>query len=240
MSGAGADAGDKLAELNPSESRYVALRDKLAELRAKRQPTRGAGKPVPTGPTLHIGMRDKRVPALRARLGAPAGFGDDAEDILFDAGLAGALADWQRANALPTSGSLDKRTLAALNGNGPQPSSRQEGTLIANMEMWRWMPRDLGADRIEVNIPDYAVRVFHDGHVVDEHHVVVGKTDTPTPLFSNAMKYLIVNPYWNVPQSIIKKEMLPKGRRQPQLPRRPRLRRRLPQRHGHGEAAARP
>ncbi len=73
------------------------------------------------------------------------------------------------------------------------------------------MPRELGADRIEVNIPDYAVRVFHDGRVVDEHRVVVGKTDTPTPLFSNAMKYLIVNPYWNVPQSIIKKEMLPKG-----------------------------
>ncbi len=211
VSGAGADAGDKLAALNPTEPRYVALRDKLAELHAKRRPTKSAGKPFPGGPSLHIGMRDKRVPLLRARLGAAAGFGDDADDILFDSALSEALADWQRANDLPTSGALDKRTLAALNGDGPQPSSRQEGTLIANMELWRWMPRELGADRIEVNIPDYAVRVFHDGRVVDEHRVVVGKTDTPTPLFSNAMKYLIVNPYWNVPQSIIKKEMLPKG-----------------------------
>ena len=211
VSGAGADAGDKLAALNPAEPRYVALRDKLAELHAKSRPAKNAGKPVPPGPTLHIGMRDKRVPALRARLAAPAGFGDDAEDILFDSGLSEALADWQRANDLPTSGALDKRTLAALNGNAPHASSRLEGTLIANMEMWRWMPHDLGTDRIEVNIPDYAVRVFHGGRVVDEHRVVVGKTDTPTPLFSNAMKYLIVNPYWNVPQSIIKKEMLPKG-----------------------------
>ena len=211
VSGASSDAGDKLAALNPAEPRYVALRDKLAELHAKRRPTKTAGKPVPAGPALHVGMRDKRVPALRTRLGAPAGFGDDPDGLLFDSGLSEALADWQRANELPTTGALDKRTLAALNGNGPQPSSRQEGTLIANMEMWRWMPRDLGAERIEVNIPDYAVRVFHDGRVVDEHRVVVGKTDTPTPLFSNAMKYLIVNPYWNVPQSIIKKEMLPKG-----------------------------
>ena len=211
VSGVGAGAGDKLAALNPAEPRYVALRDKLAELHAKRRPAKAAGKPVPPGPTLHIGMRDKRVPVLRARLGAAAGFGDDAEDVLFDSGLSEALADWQRANDLPSSGALDKRTLAALNGDGAQPSSRLEGTLIANMEMWRWMPRDLGADRIEVNIPDYAVRVFHGGRVVDEHRVVVGKTDTPTPLFSNAMKYLIVNPYWNVPQSIIKKEMLPKG-----------------------------
>ena len=78
------------------------------------------------------------------------------------------------------------------------------------MELWRWMPRDLGADRIEVNVPDYLVTVFHDNAPLDQHRVVVGKTDTPTPLFSNTMKYLIVNPYWNVPQSIIRKEMQPK------------------------------
>ena len=210
VSDSGTDAGDKLAALNPTEPRYVALREKLKELHARRKPSAG-GKPIPPGPSLHVGMRDKRVPLLRARLGAVPGFGGDAQDTLFDATLSEALADWQRADELPTTGALDKRTLAALNGNGPQPTSRLEGTLIATMEMWRWMPRDLGADRIEVNIPDYAVRVFHDGAVVDEHRVVVGKTDTPTPLFSNAMKYLIVNPYWNVPQSIIKKEMLPKG-----------------------------
>ena len=73
------------------------------------------------------------------------------------------------------------------------------------------MPRDLGADRIEVNVPDFIVTVFRDGMPVSKNRVVVGKLDTPTPLFSNTMKYLIVNPYWNVPQSIIKNELLPKG-----------------------------
>lgn len=213
VSAAGTEAGDKLAALNPSEPRYAALRSKLAELHGKQAAV--APVALPPGPTLRTGMRDKRVPTLRKRLGVPAGFGDDADDTLLDADLSDALAEYQRGKGLPASGALDKRTLATLNGAGngaPAPSSaRQEGTIIANMEMWRWMPRDLGGDRIEVNIPDYAVRVFHDGRAIDEHRVVVGKTDTPTPLFSNAMKYLIVNPYWNVPQSIIKKEMLPKG-----------------------------
>ena len=103
---------------------------------------------------------------------------------------------------------LTKRTIAALSGGQP---SRLEGTIVANMEMWRWMPRDLGQDRIEVNVPEFQVTVFHDGQPVAHNRVVVGKTTTPTPLFSNTMKYLIVNPVWNVPESIIKKEFLPKG-----------------------------
>ena len=72
------------------------------------------------------------------------------------------------------------------------------------------MPRELGADRIEVDVPAYMVTVFHDGEPAATNRVVVGKTDTPTPIFSNTMKYLIVNPVWNVPQSIIKKEMMAK------------------------------
>ncbi len=78
------------------------------------------------------------------------------------------------------------------------------------MERWRWLPRDLGADHLEVNIPNYEVRLYHGPALAYTSRVVVGKPDTPTPLFSNKMVYLIVNPSWNVPQSIIKKELMPK------------------------------
>ena len=78
------------------------------------------------------------------------------------------------------------------------------------MERWRWMPRDLGEERIEVNIPDYEAAVIENGEVILRTRVVVGKEETPTPIFSDTMKFLIVNPYWNVPPSIIRKEMLPK------------------------------
>ena len=206
---AGAGAGDRLQAFNPVEPRYVALREKLQSLRAPHGDMAGATM-IPQGPTLRIGMHDARVPLLRTRFSVEVSYDEgDGDPTRYDKAVAAAVTEFQRANGLPPSGMLTKRTVAALSGAGQ--TSRQQGTIIANMEMWRWMPRTLAPNHIEVNVPDYVVTVFRDGVVDTRHRVVVGKTDTPTPLFTNAMKYLIVNPYWNVPQSIIKKEMLPKG-----------------------------
>jgi murein L,D-transpeptidase YcbB/YkuD len=203
---AGATAGDKLQALNPSEPRYVALREKLAEMHAARMPSVDAN--IPPGPVLRIGMRDPRVPLIRARFSLGPNAEGDADDLKYDTEVAAAVADFQRANGLTPSGVLNKRTIAALSGGQP---SRLEAAIVANMEMWRWMPHDLGQDRIEVNVPEFTVTVFHAGQSVASNRVVVGKTNTPTPLFSNTMKYLIVNPVWNVPESIIKKEFIPKS-----------------------------
>lgn len=82
--------------------------------------------------------------------------------------------------------------------------------IIANMERWRWLPSDLGPDRIEVNLPEYTARVFRKGQLVYSTRVIIGKRSTPTPLFSNQMVYLIVNPSWHVPDSIVNNEILPK------------------------------
>jgi L,D-transpeptidase YcbB len=98
------------------------------------------------------------------------------------------------------------RTVAAKSGG----ASSLEAEILANMERWRWMPRDMGETHIEVNIPDYEVVVIEKGEVIERNRVVVGKEQTPTPVFSDTMKFLIVNPAWNVPQSIIRKEMLPR------------------------------
>ena len=212
LAAAGLDAGNALWAVNPIEPRYAALRDRLVELRSAHGSAHVAasGGSIAAGPMLRIGMHDKRVPLVRARFGLGAALeGDDRE---YDSEVADAVAAFQRANGLPASGNLTKRTVEALSGGAPNGrSSRLEGTIVANMEMWRWMPRALGADRIEVNVPDFVVTVFHDNAPVSTNRVVVGKIDTPTPLFSNTMKYLIVNPYWNVPQSIIRNELLPKG-----------------------------
>jgi murein L,D-transpeptidase YcbB/YkuD len=93
----------------------------------------------------------------------------------------------------------------------PRRSNAQvEAEIISNMERWRWLPRDLGESRIEVNIPDFELALVRDGHVTHRARVIVGKEGTPTPLFSDKMQFIIVNPYWNVPPSILTKEMLPK------------------------------
>ncbi len=72
------------------------------------------------------------------------------------------------------------------------------------------MPRDLGARRIEVNIPEFTLRLFDGDHRVHQARVVVGKSTTQTPIFSETMEYVVVNPSWSVPQSILRKEILPK------------------------------
>jgi murein L,D-transpeptidase YcbB/YkuD len=102
----------------------------------------------------------------------------------------------------PAGARSPRRKRAAASGG----TSRLEAEVIANMERWRWLPRDMGEDRVEVNIPDFELAVVRDGEVAHRTRVIVGKEQTPTPVFSNAMQYIIVNPYWHVPPSIIRNE----------------------------------
>jgi len=88
-------------------------------------------------------------------------------------------------------------------------TARQIETIIANMERWRWYPRDLGAIHVVVNQPDFTLRVMHGGAQVWTTRVVIGKPSMPTPLLSETMKYITVNPTWHVPQSIVQNEYLP-------------------------------
>ena len=202
------DAGAKLESYNPQHRGYRLLRDKLAELRHAAPAV--AQRPIPMGPVLKPGMKDDRVPLIRARFGLDQAVSLD--ELTYDTQVAEAVAGFQKAHGIPASGTLTARTVAALSGGNPD---RLADEIIANMESWRWMPRDMGEERIEVNIPDYKVRVFRGDEIVHEARVVVGKPQTPTPVFSNAMQFLIVNPYWNVPPSILKKEMLPKLKEDP-------------------------
>ncbi|SFJ99449.1 L,D-transpeptidase family protein [Methylocapsa palsarum] len=204
VSSAGDEAGAALLNFNPPQEGYIALRRKLDELRRERGPSVRAPA-IPAGPVLRVGMRDPRVPLIRARLSLDGRDDVTTEDLVYDQRVASAVADFQKANGLPPSGMLTPRTISVLSGGEP---SRLEAEIIANMERWRWMPRDLGERRIEVNIPDFEVVIIDNGRVVQRNRVVVGKVETPTPIFSNTMQFLIVNPAWNVPQSIIKKEMI--------------------------------
>ena len=89
-------------------------------------------------------------------------------------------------------------------------------SIVANMERWRWLPRDLGETHVVVNIPDYTLGVYKDDALVWHTKIVVGKPgNLATPLLSETMKFLTVNPTWNVPPSIIRNEYLPELARDP-------------------------
>ena len=201
-----ANPGEALRGFNPPHKGYALLRAKLAELRqASDMAERG---PIPYGPALKPGMRDARVPLVRARFGLDIPASEAREDhLVYDTQVAGAVADYQRHHGLPASGVLTTRTVASLSGGNPK---RLESEIVANMERWRWLPRDLGETYVAVNIPDFSLDVVKGDTVVHHARVVVGKPDHQTPVFSETMKFIIVNPYWNVPLSIVKKEMLPK------------------------------
>ncbi|ODN68648.1 L,D-transpeptidase family protein [Methylobrevis pamukkalensis] len=111
---------------------------------------------------------------------------------------------FQKTAGLSDDAIIGPRTLAVLNGEDRD----EEAEIIANMEMWRWMPRDLGTDYILVNVPEFTLRVVRGGTVAHTARVVVGTERNQTPIFSHKMEYIVVNPYWNVPVSIATKEML--------------------------------
>jgi L,D-transpeptidase YcbB len=192
-----ADASLALQSYNPPHPEYAALRHALESVRENR-PAVASGEPIPEGPLLRIGMRDPRVPLIRARLG----LGYDAAAV-YDRNVSIKVASLQRDNGLPVTGSFTPMTRRVLVGEGP---SAEEAEIIANMEFWRWMPRELGAEHILVNAPSLGMVVRKDGIVVHEARIIIGKDETQTPFFSDMMDHIVVNPSWYVPPGILKKE----------------------------------
>jgi L,D-transpeptidase YcbB len=193
------DAGEALGSYNPPHEGYRLLREKLAEARGHTGDSGPAR--IASGPVLKVGMQDERVPLLRERLGLAA---DD--NTTFDKALAEAVKKFQASHGLSRTGTLTGPTIDAI--NGPR-RGRDADVIIANMERWRWLPRDLGKSFVMVNIPDYTLKVMHNGGIAWRTRVVVGKPSMPTPMLSETMKYITVNPTWNVPPSIVHNEYLP-------------------------------
>jgi murein L,D-transpeptidase YcbB/YkuD len=111
-------------------------------------------------------------------------------------------------------GNLDARTVKELNG---PIRDKQIDLVIANMESWRWYPRDLGATNVIVNQPDFTLKVMHNGSQIWTTRIVIGDPSPgkQTPLLSETMKSVTVNPTWNVPPSIMYNEYMPALARDP-------------------------
>jgi L,D-transpeptidase YcbB len=105
-----------------------------------------------------------------------------------------------------------KAALAQLRVN---PHDRRINTVIANMERWRWYRRDLGTAHVEVNEPDFTLKVLNEGRQVWSSRIVIGKPSLPTPLLSEKMNSITINPTWHVPPSIVHNEYLPAQAKDP-------------------------
>lgn len=215
------DVAAALDSYNPQHKGYKALKAKLAELRGT---TETAPAKIEEGPALKFVkpkkngknaaknapevMDDPRVPQLRTRLGVT----ENADDTKYDETVAAAVRKFQADAELKATGILDNQTVRAM--NAPK-RGRTIDLVLANMERWRWLPRQLGEPKlgnayVMLNIPDYTLRVMHNGAQAWSTRVVVGKPGKQaTPELTETMKYITVNPTWNVPPSIVYGEYLP-------------------------------
>ena len=209
------DASAALDGYNPPHKPYQGLKAKLAELRGQGD---GPVIQIAEGPALaykaatkkqgEVTPEDPRVPQLRAKLG----ISDHPDSTYYDAKVAAAVRKFQDSVDLKPTGVLDDRTVKAI--NSPK-RDRQIDLLLVNMERLRWLPRQLGVTSLGnayviLNVPDFTLKVMQNGAPVWTTRVVTGKPGKhATPMLTETMKFITVNPTWNVPPSIIYNEYLP-------------------------------
>ena len=202
---------DALSGLLPAYTGYKRLRDTLAIYRKFVET--GGWQTVPPGSKLQQGDRSERIPLLRQRLAAEgllAGVHAD-DPTVFDNGLEQALKIFQMKNGLESDGILGTQTLQQLNIS----ADRRIRQIAVNMERWRWLPQELGDRYILVNIASFNLDVVEQDASVLNMRVVAGKSYRKTPVFSDRITYLVINPYWGVPDTIAKKDILPKIQKDP-------------------------
>jgi len=209
------DASAALDSYNPPHKLYKELKAKLAELRGQGD---GPVATIAEGPALAykagtkkqaaVIPEDPRVPQLRAKLG----ISENPDDTKYDDKVAAAVRKFQESADLKPTGVLDDRTVKAI--NSPKRDKIID-TILVNMERWRWLPRQLGVASLNnayviLNVPDFTLKVMQGGSQVWTTRVVTGKPGNhATPMLTETMKFITVNPTWNVPPSIIYNEYLP-------------------------------
>jgi murein L,D-transpeptidase YcbB/YkuD len=184
-----------------------------------RQLAEAGGWPVlPNGPTLRPGDRSERVVALRMRLQVSGDMPSpgsrqssqyntlpDADDTLFDDELEQAVRIFQSRHGLQVDGIVGPMTLAALQ----VPVEARIAQMVLNLERWHRNGQAFEDRYILVNIPAFTLDVVEYEHAVMRMRVIVGKPYQRTPTFHETMTYLVLNPYWEVPHNIAKREILP-------------------------------
>ena len=158
-------------EFSPPHEGYKKLKAALAELLNKKS---GGGRPDPGRPDAQAHQGADAGSAGAADCASASASPAKRTDLRYDSKLADAIKKFQRANDLSVNGVFDNRTIRELNG---PPHDRQIDIVLANMERWRWLPRDLGNAHVQVNLPEYSIARVHNGAQVWKTRIVIGKPD---------------------------------------------------------------
>jgi murein L,D-transpeptidase YcbB/YkuD len=188
----------------PVYRQYELLRNFLRKYRALDAGGSWAPILLPAG-RLEPGDTAAVVPLIKARLFKLEDFHGDTLTNNYTQELQQALRQFQDRHGLPVNGRVDKATLAELN----VPLKSRISQLLVNMERSRWLPVSLNSDYLAVNIPEFSLHVYHADSLLWSCSVVVGQTMHQTTLFYGEIQYVVFSPYWNIPESIVRREIMP-------------------------------
>lgn len=213
-----------LATMRPTDEDYIGLSKALQDYRVlvakggwQQVPSSDNVKPGGTAsPALLTAVRNRLaaegiVPASgasTASMASPQGAKAPAANV-YDHDLAAAVGLFQARHSINVDSALGKETIDAMN----VPASYRLGEIAANMERYRWLPRDFGSRYIFVNVSAFRLEAFDSGQKTLEMKVIVGQEyeDKATPVFADSMETVVFRPYWDVPPDIAAKEIFPKG-----------------------------
>jgi L,D-transpeptidase YcbB len=207
---AGEAPGDIVARLRPSMPQYERLRAALLAFREVE--SQGAWPLIGADAALKVGGRGEMVSRLRQRFIAGVDAQEAAlarsgahESTLFDADLKRAVEHFQARHSINPDGLLGAATVRELN----HAVADRIAELQLNLDRWRWLPKDLGDRYVLVNVAGFELEVVEQGRVIEAMNVVVGEQENETPIFSDSIRFVVVNPYWNVPDGIMERKIAP-------------------------------
>ena len=205
----GSLASTKVPVFSPQTPAFIEVA--LAEYR---QIVANGGWPVvPANKKLRLGAVSNSVTLMRQRLKITGDLSANASDgSIFDSYVEGAVRRFQARHGLPPDGVMGRYSFAAMN----IPASVRLGQLETNLIRLRSMSGFLGNRYVMVNIPAAQIEAVESGQVVQRHTAIVGKIDRQTPILNSKIHEIIFNPYWTSPKSIIRRDIIPVMRKDPQ------------------------
>jgi murein L,D-transpeptidase YcbB/YkuD len=202
------DKGEKVTE--PVNQYYTTLKAKLRQYRAIAKKG-GFPKVVTTKKLLSFSESDSCLLAVKQHLFLTNDLKVNDKTIIYTDELAKAVRSFQHRMGLNVNGKLNNQTITELN----KPVDFRIRQMMLNLERLRWVPIDLGKEYLIANIPEYKLHVIEDEKLVWTTNVVVGKDVKQTTIFKGNISRIVLNPYWNIPNSIILGEIIPKIKSNP-------------------------